>query len=149
MGCLGNIRCALVIVRAHLISPNRFVRLALQWMIRVGHAAIHRAHQSALGLIVIAHTFFALLGVNLVGLFPFTDGLVRTLRLTGPTQDALFSDHIRHGAHLLPYDQIEDQPLQIRATAKSYKACPNSASDRYFTTVWRFCQIPLLPEKEY
>jgi hypothetical protein len=31
----------------------------------------------------------------------------------------------------------------LGAAAKLYKACPNQASDKYFTTAWRFCQILL------
>jgi hypothetical protein len=89
--------------KALLVSPYHLVRLFLQWMIWVGHAAIHRAHQGALGLIVIAHTFPALLRVNHVDLIPLGDGLIRALRLTGPTQDTFVGDHIGHGVHLLPF----------------------------------------------
>jgi len=115
-------------------------------MIWVGHAAIHRAYQGALGFIEEAHTFRALLGINLVDLIPFGDGLIRALWLTGTTSDALFSDHISHYVHLLPTLICSDWKPALadespRATAKLYKACPNWASDRYFTTAWRFCQI--------
>jgi hypothetical protein len=81
-------------------------------MFRVGNAAVHRADPGTLGLVKGTNTFSALIRVDHIDDLPFTDGLIRALRLASSTANALVSYFIGHNICFPPIQPNLRMPIE-------------------------------------